>query len=93
MPCCGKKLVEQSVNIVKGFSALSVGKKYEFTDARLAVCRTCEKGYFKKEKYLRLFCAECKCFIPAKARVQYELCPLNKWPDRAGVQKEDLTAV
>ena len=81
MTCCGKNKVKQGVNIVKGFSALARNKKYEFTDARLAVCRTCDKGYYKKEKYLRLFCAECKCFIPAKARVKDEKCPLDKWKD------------
>ncbi|HIJ67727.1 MAG TPA: hypothetical protein HPP51_05525 [Planctomycetes bacterium] len=27
-----------------------------------------------------LFCRICKCFIPAKARVQSEKCPLGKWP-------------
>jgi hypothetical protein len=79
MACCGKKLVQEGINIVKGFSALAAGKKYEFTDSRIAVCRTCDKGYFKKEKYVRLFCSECKCFIPAKARVKDEHCPLGKW--------------
>lgn len=85
MSCCGKKLVQTGVNIVKGYTALATGKKYEFTDARLAVCRTCDKGYFKKERIWRLFCAECKCFIPAKARVKDEQCPLNRWLDNKGV--------
>ena len=26
-----------------------------------------------------LYCRLCKCFIPAKARVENETCPLNKW--------------
>jgi hypothetical protein len=27
----------------------------------------------------KLFCSICKCWIPAKVRVQDEKCPLNKW--------------
>ena len=27
-----------------------------------------------------LFCRICKCYVPAKARVKEETCPLNKWP-------------
>ena len=27
----------------------------------------------------KLFCKLCKCFIPAKARVKEEKCPLGKW--------------
>jgi hypothetical protein len=27
----------------------------------------------------KLFCAVCKCWLPAKARVKDEKCPLNKW--------------
>ena len=86
MSCCGKNTVRKGVNIVKGFTALARGIKYEFTDDRLIVCRACEKGYFKKQRILRLFCSECDCFIPAKARVKDELCPLDKWPDRKGVR-------
>jgi len=81
MPCCGKNTVQKVTNIAKGFTALAVGKKYEFTDARIAVCRECEKGYYKKQGILRLFCSECKCFIPAKARVKDEQCPLGKWQE------------
>ena len=27
-----------------------------------------------------LFCRLCKCFVPAKARVENQKCPLGKWP-------------
>lgn len=27
-----------------------------------------------------LYCRICKCFIPAKARVEDEKCPIGKWP-------------
>lgn len=36
-----------------------------------------------KHKQIRnrrnIFCRICKCFIPAKARVEDEQCPLKKW--------------
>jgi len=79
MPCCGKNIVQTGINIVKGFSALAVGKKYEFTDARLRLCRNCEKGSLKKSRIWRLFCSECKCFIAAAARAKDKQCPLGKW--------------
>lgn len=79
MSCCGKNIVQKGINIAKGFTTLAMGTKYEFTDARLEVCRACEKGYLKKQRILRLFCTECDCFIPAKARVEDEKCPLGKW--------------
>ena len=38
-------------------------------------------GWIKKKD----MCAECGCFIPAKARVVLESCPLDKWSqDRDG---------
>ena len=85
MACCGKNIVQKGVNIAKGFTALAVGIKYEFTDARVRACQQCEENYWLGRK---LFCGECKCFVPAKARVKDELCPLDKWPERKGIAKE-----
>jgi len=31
------------------------------------------------ERRCKLFCRVCKCFIPAKARIESEKCPLGKW--------------
>jgi len=87
MACCGKNIVRTGVNIAKGFTSLAVGKRYAFTDDRLIVCRSCDRGYLKKEQITRMFCSECKCFIPAKARVKDEMCPLDRWPDIKGVLK------
>jgi len=33
----------------------------------------------ENHKRAKLFCVKCKCFIPAKARLKYEKCILNKW--------------
>lgn len=43
----------------------------------LTVLPELPKGeYIKGEQ---LFCRKCKCLIPAKARVESEKCPENKW--------------
>ena len=85
MPCgsCNKskKLLKKSGNIAKGFTQLAVDSimqtnKYEFTDGRIRTCRECEKNYWIKKQ---IFCSICKCYIPAKARVEDEKCPLDKW--------------
>jgi hypothetical protein len=76
MTCCGKAKLNKAKNIVKGFTALATGKKYEFTDGRIAMCRSCESNYWISKK---IFCSICKCYIPAKARVKDEKCPLDKW--------------
>jgi len=78
MPCCGKakSVLKKGKAIVNGYSALAVGIKYEFTDDRIRACQKCEKNYWIRRT---LWCSICKCFIPAKARVESEYCPLGKW--------------
>jgi len=76
MTCCGKSKLNKAKNIAKGFTALAIGKKYEFTDGRIRTCRKCDDNYWIKKT---LWCGKCKCFIPAKARVESEKCPLDKW--------------
>jgi hypothetical protein len=76
MACCGK-----AKNIVHGFSTLVVDKikradKYEFTDSRVRECQVCKDNNWIGK---RLMCKHCGCFIPAKARVPDEKCPLGKW--------------
>lgn len=73
MGCCGKNKI---ANIARGYSALAIGKKYEFTDSRIRICHKCEHKYWVAKT---LWCKICKCFIPAKARVKEESCPLGKW--------------
>ena len=110
MSCCGKTKLNKAKNITKGFTALVVGKKYEFTDGRIRICRSCHYNTWltkleystwlakhgidvltniedltslpmlpKKTEAKNLYCRKCKCFIPAKARVKDEKCPLDKW--------------
>ena len=75
MGCCGKT-IQKGKSIVKGYAALAIGKKYEFTDGRVRICQQCEKNYWIGRT---LWCSICKCYIPAKARVEKEKCPLDKW--------------
>jgi len=80
MGCCGGKSIKSGVKkarqITTGYSNLIRGVKYEFTDDRVRACQKCEKNYWIGK---RLFCSICKCFIPAKARVEENTCPLDKW--------------
>ena len=46
----------------------------ETYNVRHEICKSCEMWIKKKD-----MCAECGCFIPAKARVILESCPLDKW--------------
>jgi hypothetical protein len=80
MGCCGKKakqILSKGKAIAVGYANLARGKKYEFTDDRVRTCQKCDKNYWIKRT---LWCSICKCFIPAKARVESEKCPEGKWP-------------
>ena len=71
MACCGK-----TKQIVEGYGNLIKGKKYEFTDERVRKCQKCKYRYWIKKT---LWCSECKCFVPAKARVKENTCPKGLW--------------
>jgi len=75
------KSCKKAKQIVKGFTTLAVDTvngvdKYEFTDERVRACQTCDDNEWI---FRRLMCKHCKCYIPAKARVPDEKCPLGKW--------------
>jgi len=46
---------------------------------RTAICKTCDKFDDLERR-----CMECGCYIPAKARIILDSCPLNKWKDVSG---------
>ncbi len=75
------KSCKKAKNIVHGFATLGRDvikgeNKYEFTDSRVRICQKCDKRYWIGRA---LWCKLCKCFVPAKARVPDEKCPINKW--------------
>ena len=41
---------------------------------RIETCKSCE--HINKYDICRI----CKCYLPIKARIDTENCPLNKWP-------------
>lgn len=86
MGCCDKttSVARIAKHIVQGYAALLRGKKYEFTDDRIRVCQVCEWNYWICRS---LWCSVCKCFIPAKARVEAEDCPKGLWPAKKILRK------
>jgi len=76
---CGKNVIKTAKNIVTGYTNLARGVKFEFTDDRVRECQKCDRSYWVGKT---LWCKECGCFIPAKARVEDEHCPLKKWENR-----------
>ena len=46
----------------------------EVYNERVSICNACDK--FDKNE---VRCTECGCFIPAKAKVILDSCPLDKW--------------
>ena len=47
---------------------------------RIMVCRDCDKY-----REVQNECAECGCYLPAKARIILDSCPLGKW----GAKEDD----
>ena len=77
-------LVEKGKNLAKFSWELInyIQKNYEKTlfasdeiyKERLSICKTCDKY-----KELENECAECGCYIPMKAKIVLDSCPLEKW--------------
>lgn len=84
MGCCGeakrgiKSTATKVRQIATGYINLASGKEYEFTAERIRACRRCGDRHWIKRA---LFCSICKCYIPAKARVEENTCPAGKWSE------------
>ena len=65
-------MTEKIVTTIKAIqdAYLKTDEAYE----RVKICESCDK-YIKLAK----ICSECKCFVPAKSRLRYATCPLEKW--------------
>lgn len=89
MSCCGKKkttisyVARKTKHIVQGYFRLFRHINLIESNNRINICQVCEKKVLIKNS---LWCSICKCFIPAKSRVEEEDCPLGKWPtiEKAG---------
>ena len=75
MGCCGKT-VKTGRQIIKGYTALVTGVKYEFTDGRIRKCQKCIFNYWIART---LWCSICKCLAVAAARVPDKECPKGFW--------------
>jgi hypothetical protein len=49
-------------------------KRYEISDERLAICKTCDR--LEPHSFR---CKECGCFMDYKTLLPYVSCPLGKW--------------
>jgi hypothetical protein len=59
-----------------GYKNYIAGAKTEESELRIRICRSCPKHFYFGSA---LWCKKCGCFLPAKARVPDENCPLGKW--------------
>jgi hypothetical protein len=73
----GKNLAKFSLDLITYIhknqgEAIIVSDK--IFNERLQICKSCEKYDEQQNK-----CKECGCFVPAKAKIILDSCPLNKW--------------
>jgi Family of unknown function (DUF6171) len=55
---------------------------------RTSICKSCERFDDMENK-----CMECGCYIPAKARVILDSCPLGKWTADENSWKEKFEKI
>jgi len=68
-------MTDEKNNLVTHIEAVkNVYLKSHDSYNRVKICESCDK-YIKMAK----ICGECKCFIPAKSRLRFAACPLDKW--------------
>ena len=81
--CCGdlllmrcKRCIKKAKNVAEGYYNYLFGPVDVRAEERRRICLECQEH----QKVIgAIFCKICKCFIPAKAYVEKEKCPLNKW--------------
>jgi UDP-N-acetylmuramate-alanine ligase len=67
-------------------SALTVSD--EVYIERTTICKSCER-FDDLEKR----CFECGCYVPAKAKIIVDSCPLNKWKDLSKEWEETFNSM
>jgi len=81
-----KNLAQFSWNLIQ-YIHKNQGKPLTVSDEqyheRTTICKSCIKFDDLENK-----CMECGCYIPAKAKMILDSCPLNKWRDMSGEWEE-----
>jgi len=74
------------INIIKGWLRFLFSKRTQMASDRIKICLDCpfRKGYF---------CGVCFCELHAKASVEEEECPKDKWPKKPDHSKGILFIV
>lgn len=73
----GKNLAKFSLDLIKHIHSdpdKFITVSDEVYKERISICKTCDK-YDELENR----CTDCGCYLPAKARVILDSCPLDKW--------------
>lgn len=65
-------------NIVVGWYRKLTGKKEDFADNRLKICKRCS---YRETFWGEDICSKCGCFLSAKVLVEDEICLDGRWPD------------
>ena len=78
----GKNLANFSLDLIKHIHS-NPDKFITVSDEtyreRMSICKSCDK-YDEFDNR----CSECGCFLPAKARIILDSCPLEKWSTDVG---------
>ncbi len=72
----GKNLAKFSWDLIKylGNNQETLFASDEIYAERIGICKSCDK-YMELENQ----CSECGCYIPMKAKIVLDSCPLEKW--------------
>jgi len=62
--------------------------KDEVYKKRVSICRSCDK-YDELENR----CMECGCYVPAKAKMILDSCPLEKWSADSKSWEENFSSI
>jgi len=78
MGCCDKtrRLLAKGGQIGLTYADWARGRKCAATHDRVRVCQKCDRRHWIGSS---LWCKECWCFIPVKARRAENRCPLGRW--------------
>lgn len=73
-----RKMVRKIKNIIVGWYRKLTGRKSNFAENRIKICKRCSH----REEFAGMeFCSLCFCEIYAKSEVEDEICLDGRWPN------------